>query len=330
MSGERILVTGGAGFIGSHLVEELLRRDYELMVVDNLDSFYSPAWKKANLAEIKENTGKSFQFVEADVCDEEAMWPLFHRFAPDCVIHLAALPGILTSITNPEACEKVNVGGTLNLLERCREFSVRKFVFASSSSIYGEGVMGITPEDWPYLAPISPYGASKLAGEKLCYVYSNLYGMTCLALRLFSVYGSRQRPDLVLHKFTALVEKGESLPVYGEGDSKRDYTHVSDVVTGIASAIDYIPAHGDGTPFEAFNLGSGRPISLQYLIAVLGETLGKAPRWMPGRTKPGDVAMTCSNSDKAERLLQYKAVIPIELGIQKFVEWYRANPDRRL
>ena len=228
---DSILLTGGAGFIGSHLAESLLRQRANLTIVDVLDDFYPPAWKKANLEEIRQCG--NFEFSAQDICDAQGVKSLFARIRPQAVIHLAARAGVRPSIEQPCLYDQVNVAGTLNLLEASREFGVRKFVFGSSSSVYGATSKAPFSEDHFEGRPISPYAASKLAGELYCYTYSHLFKIPVVSLRFFTVYGPRQRPDLAIHKFVSKMDKGESIPVFGDGSACRDYTNVEDIVAGI-------------------------------------------------------------------------------------------------
>ncbi len=327
ISGSRILLTGGAGFIGSHLAEALLRRSAQLTILDNLDEFYSPAWKKVNLEEIR-RTG-SYEFSLLDICQLERLRPVFAASRPDVVIHLAARAGVGPSVHQPSLYERVNVGGTLNLLELCREFRVPKFVFGSSSSVYGAASRAPFSEDQADLRPISPYAASKLAGELYCYTYAHLFGFAVICVRLFTVYGPRQRPDLAIHKFTALIEGGQPLPIFGDGSSGRDYTYVDDVVAGILAALDYSPPAGR-VPFELFNLGNSHPVKLAEMVEVLERVTGKKAIREYKDPQPGDMPLTWAEISKAERLLGYHPAVSFEEGVRRFVTWYRAaDPGRR-
>src|SRR6266851_4370446 len=254
----RVVLTGGAGFIGSHLAEALLRRGNQLTIVDSLDEFYSPAWKQANLEEIRR--AGCFQFFPADICDAERLREILSKARPDLVIHLAARAGVRPSIEQPRLYERVNVAGTLNLLELCRELKVPKFIFGSSSSVYGATSRAPFSEEEAGLQPISPYAATKLAGETLSYTYAHLFGLCVICLRFFTVYGPRQRPDLAIHKFTARIEAGKPIPVFGDGSTGRDYTHVQDIVAGVLAATEYEAHNASGVPFEIFNLGNSHPV----------------------------------------------------------------------
>ncbi|HVN09122.1 MAG TPA: GDP-mannose 4,6-dehydratase [Patescibacteria group bacterium] len=324
----RVLLTGGAGFIGSHVAEALLRRGSSLTIVDNLDSFYSPETKRANLEEVR-RLGR-FAFHQADIRDRFAMRRIFSSSRPQAVIHLAARPGVRTSFVEPELYEQVNVGGTTCLLECAREIGVRKFVFGSSSSVYGDSPQLPFCERQPELKPISPYACTKLAAELECRRFSESSGMPVICLRFFTVYGARQRPDLAIHKFTALLEAGLPLPVYGDGCSGRDYTYIDDVVAGVLAALDYpaSPAAGSG-PFEIFNLGNSCPVALNELISMLENATGRRARRDPHPAPPGDVLLTWADVSKASSLLDYRPVTSLQEGLRRFMDWYRASTATR-
>ena len=348
---EHILLTGGAGFIGSHLAEALLQRGTLLTIVDNLDDFYSPSWKKANLQAIRE-TG-DYDFYNVDICDREAIAKVIEQARPDVIIHLAARAGVRPSIEQPSLYEQVNIAGTVNLLELCRKNKVKKFVFGSSSSVYGASSHAPFSEDQQELRPISPYAATKLSGEMLCYTYAHLYQLPSICLRFFTVYGPRQRPDLAIHKFTALIEAGKPVPVFGDGGSGRDFTFVNDIVAGVLAAVDYqMPAtnpngngngnghsngngngndHANTVPFEVFNLGNSHPIKLRDLVSLLEEVIGREAIRETHPFQPGDVPLTWADVSKANRLLGYKPATDLKEGLAQFVQWYRtADPGRRL
>ena len=325
----RILLTGGAGFIGSHVAEALLRRGAVLSIVDNLDHFYSSAWKNRNLEDVRR--AGSFEFFERDICDAESMRETVAATRPDVVVHLAARAGVRPSIEQPRLYEHVNVAGTVNLLELCREFRVGKFIFGSSSSVYGMSSHAPFSEEQHDLLPISPYAATKLAGESFCYTYAHLYGLPAICLRFFTVFGPRQRPDLAIHKFVALVEKGEPLPIFGDGQTGRDYTYVDDIVAGVLAAIDYTPLAVKGALFEIFNLGNSHPVKLNELLDTLEKVTGKKAIRERKDEQPGDVPLTWADISKAGKLLGYRPKTPIEDGLKKFVAWYRtAHPSQRL
>jgi len=311
----RILITGGAGFIGSHVAEALLREGHEISIADDLNDFYSPAQKEENLSAIR--CSGPVEFYRVDIRDDSAVREVFDAGRPDLVVHLAARAGVRPSLQQPLLYQQVNVGGTLMLLEQCRRRNIQRFIFASSSSVYGAANRVPFHEEDSVYRPISPYAATKLAGEHLCYTYSHLYGIRTICLRFFTVYGPRQRPDLAIHKFTDMIAKGEPIPVYGDGSSSRDYTYIGDVVGGVLAA-----ARRDD-PFEIVNLGNSSPVSLRTLIETIERALGaKAKiRWLP--EQPGDVPITYADISKAQRLLGYHPRTPFPAGIEKFVEWYR-------
>jgi len=318
---KRILLTGGAGFIGSHVAEAMIRRGAQLSIVDNLDNFYAPSRKRLNLEEISK-VGP-YEFFETDVRDEAALRKVAEKVQPEIVIHLAARAGVRPSIEQPALYESVNVGGTVNLLEICRELRVERMIFGSSSSVYG--VTNSVPfrEDDPKTRPISPYAATKLSAELMCYTYAHLYGLTTICLRFFTVYGPRQRPDLAIHKFIALIEAGKSIPVYGDGSMGRDYTYVDDIVAGVIASLEYVPAAT--VPFEVFNLGNCRPVRLAELIAKLEVATGTKALQERLPDQPGDVPITWANIDKAKRLLGYSPQTSMEEGLRNFVAWYRLS-----
>ena len=326
---QRILLTGGAGFIGSHVAETLLRRDVELTIIDNLDPFYSPAWKQANLADIR-RIGP-YEFAHVSICESEAVRAVMTRARPDVVIHLAGLAGVRPSIDQPLLYERVNIRGTLVLLELCREFGVRKFIFGSSSSVYGATSSTPFSEDQFELRPISPYGATKLAGEQFCYTYAHLFGLAVICLRFFTVYGPRQRPDLAIHKFTALIESGKPIPMFGDGSSGRDYTYVDDTVAGVLAAIDYEPRRcAGGALFEVFNLGNSRPVTLAELVDLLERVTERSALREQKPLQAGDVPITWADISRSARRLGYQPATRLDEGLKKFVDWYRAaDPNRR-
>jgi UDP-glucuronate 4-epimerase len=318
----RVLLTGGAGFIGSHLAEALLHAGAELSIVDNLNDFYDPAWKHANLVEIT-RCGKH-DFFEVDICDMGALTAVFERVRPEVVIHLAAYAGVRPSIERPRLYERVNVGGTTNILELCREFGVKKFLFGSSSSVYGACSHAPFSEDQAGLQPISPYAATKLAGELLAYTYARLFGLSVTCLRFFTVYGPRQRPDLAIRSFTALMESGQSIPIFGDGSAGRDYTYVADIVAGVMAALEYEPQESDGATFENFNLGNSRPVTLLELVESLEKATGRPALREPRPAQLGDVPLTWADLTKSRRLLGYEPKVRLEEGLERFVAWYRA------
>jgi UDP-glucuronate 4-epimerase len=311
----KVLITGGAGFIGSHLAEALLREGRRVAIVDNFDDFYSPAEKHSNLEEVARVGG--VRLHEADIRDVERLQTVFEQERPDVVIHAAARAGVRPSIEQPKLYEEVNVGGTLNLLTLSRSFGVRKFVFLSSSSVYGATARVPFNEDHVEMRPVSPYAATKLAGELLCYTYSHLYQLSTVCLRLFTVYGPRQRPDLAIRKFATQIERGQPITLYGDGTTSRDYTYVEDIVAGIRAAIEY------HAYFEVFNLGNSQPVKLLGLVHALEKVIEKraALEFLP--PQPGDVPITWADLSKSRRLLGYEPRTPLDEGLGKFVAWLR-------
>jgi len=303
------------------VAEELIRRGTKLSIVDNLDSFYSRSRKQLNLQEIRK-TG-TYDFFQADVRDIDALRKLAEQVQPEIVIHLAARAGVRPSIEQPALYESVNVAGTVNLLEVAREFKVQRLILGSSSSVYG--ITNNVPfcEDDLKTRPISPYAATKLAAELMCYTYAHLYGLTMICLRFFTVYGPRQRPDLAIHKFTALIESGKPIPVYGDGSMGRDYTYVDDIVAGVVASLEYAPE--SAVPFEVFNLGNSHPVRLAELITQLEAATGKKALQERLPDQPGDVPMTWASIDKAKRLLGYLPKTSMEQGLRRFVDWYRST-----
>jgi UDP-glucuronate 4-epimerase len=311
---KRILITGGAGFIGSHLAQSYLRAGHEISIIDDLNDFYAPELKQENLEEVRK-TGP-IQFYACDICDAARVNDIVREVSPEVIVHLAARAGVRPSLEQPLLYEQVNVHGTMVLLEACRAAGVKKFVFASSSSIYGVENRVPFREDDTAALPISPYAATKIAGEKICYTYSHLYGIGVVGLRFFTVYGPRQRPDLAIRKFTGMIDRGEPIPVFGDGSSSRDYTYIDDIVSGVVAASEL------DCSFEVFNLGNAHPVGLITLIRSIEQCLGKKAdiRWLP--PQPGDVPTTYADVSKAQRMLGYSPATPFAEGIGRFVEWY--------
>ncbi|KPM38701.1 hypothetical protein AK830_g7889 [Neonectria ditissima] len=312
----KILITGGAGFIGSHLVEHLLAEGcWQVSVVDNFDDFYSPDIKRSNLSAHLFNP--NFTLYELDIRQSDALRKVFAANGFSTVVHLASLAGVRPSLEKPAKYVETNVGGTLNLLECAKEFGVEQFVFGSSSSVYGLNSNVPFSESDETQKPISPYSASKAACELMCHTYSHLYDIRCVCLRFFTVYGSRQRPDLAIHKFAKLIHSGKPIPVFGDGTTRRDYTYVDDIIQGVRAAIDF-----RGAIYETFNLGESQTTQLCELIELLEESLGRKARIDRREGQAGDVPITFADISKARQLLGYEPRTKIEDGIPKFVEWF--------
>jgi UDP-glucuronate 4-epimerase len=313
---KNILVTGGAGFIGSHLVDSLLAEGvWRVTVLDDFNDFYSPEVKRENVrAHLRSD---SYRLIEADIRDRARLEEVFNEGVFDCVVHLAARAGVRPSLSEPLLYTETNINGTLNLLEMARARGVRQFVFGSSSSVYGINAKVPFGEEDPIRQPISPYAATKAAGELLCHTYSHLYGIRCVALRFFTVYGARQRPDLAIHKFAKLISEGRPIPVFGDGRTRRDYTYVDDIIAGVRAAIDY-----DQSDYEVFNLGESQTVELNQLIHLLEKNLDRHALIDRQPTQPGDVPQTFADVSKARRLLNYDPQTKIEEGIKRFVEWF--------
>lgn len=318
----RVLVTGAAGFIGGHCCHRLLDQGSHVVGLDNFDPFYDRAVKESVLAELRGRPG--FAFIEGDIRDATLVERLVRD--ADAVLHLAARAGVRSSIEDLEPYISVNVGGTATLLEMCRRADVRRFVFASSSSVYGDTTPVPFREDLPAADPVSPYAATKRAGELLCRVYAHLHGFRIAVLRLFTVYGPRQRPDLAIHQFTRRLAAGEPIQQFGDGSSERDYTHIDDIVTGVLGALRWI--HQSSPAYEAFNLGSSRTVRLDQLIGLIAAALGVQPTVHEFPPQPGDVGRTLADVSKARHILGYDPRITIEAGITEFVTWYRKAHDR--
>jgi len=317
---EVVLVTGAAGFIGSHLAERLLCLGYRVVGLDNFDDFYSPAIKWNNIRAL--NTKGNFRLEEGDIRDESILARIFEANDIDVVVHLAARAGVRPSIEQPLLYQDINIKGTINLLEASRIYGVRKFIFASSSSVYGLSSRIPFREDDNVEYPTSPYATSKTAAELFCYTYNHLYGLPVVVLRLFTVYGPRQRPEMAIHQFTRMIDSGEEISVFGDGTSKRDYTYVDDIINGILQALT-----SQNRGFEIFNLGNSHPIALDYLIHLLEEALGKRARIKRLPMQPGDVPITFAEISKAKTYLGYQPKVTIEEGISLFVQWYRKLTD---
>lgn len=308
-----ILVTGGAGFIGSTLIDHLLTEGHKVISIDNFDHFYARAIKERNIA--AHYNSPNFSFFEADIRHIDQV-PALESLPVDVIVHLAAKAGVRPSLENPVEYFDVNINGTLQLLEFARKKQIRQFVFASSSSVYGINPNIPWKESEADLMPISPYASSKLAGEKIGFTYSHLYGIRFIALRLFTVYGPRQRPDLAISKFFNAIINGHPIHMYGDGSTGRDYTYVEDIVRGIRSAISY-----DASRYEIFNLGNNKPTSLKVLIDMIAGITGKVPEIIPCSEQPGDVRFTCADIAKSVDQLHYKPDTRLEEGLGIQYNW---------
>jgi UDP-glucuronate 4-epimerase len=315
---KKILVTGGAGFIGSTLVERLLNENnWEVYCLDCFDTFYDPHTKRKNISSALLN--RNFRLLEGDIRDLDFLEKVF-AIKFDAIVHIAARAGVRPSIENPLLYEDVNVKGTINLLEKAKDHNVKQFVFASSSSVYGVNPRTPWSEDDYVLNPISPYAATKVSCELIGHAYSHLYNIRFVALRFFTVFGPRQRPDLAIHKFFKLIDNGKPIPFFGDGNTSRDYTFVQDIVDGVRNAIDY-----DKSLTEVINLGNSRTVTLLELISAIEKSVGKKAILDKLPNQPGDVPITFANVSKAKKLLNYSPSTTLEEGLEEFKLWYLAN-----
>jgi UDP-glucuronate 4-epimerase len=319
-----ILITGVAGFLGSHLAEKLLDNGHRITGIDNFDPFYAESIKRDNLRKCLSNS--SFKLVELDICHTEKLFDLQGDW--EIVLHVAAKAGVLPSVKKPQDYVSVNVQGTLNVLEFMRLRGIKKYIFASSSSIYGNSPIIPFTEDQKVEEPISPYAFSKRSCELMNFTYHKLYGIDCLNLRLFTLYGPRQRPDLSIYKFTKLIENDEPVQMYGDGSTARDYTHVHDVVNGFLLGMEYL-AHHDNV-YEIVNIGNTNPVQLLDLISKLYKILDKPLNIKQLPKQTGDVEMTCASIEKAQKLLGYTPTVPFEEGLKSFWEWYKEKNMQHL
>jgi len=313
---KRILVTGAAGFIGGHCCRALLGEGYEVVGIDNFDPFYDRAIKEQGLSELLTHDG--FVFHEGDIRDTDAVSSALE--GSQAVLHLAARAGVRPSIEQPALYSSVNIEGTVVLLEACQRLGIRQFVFGSSSSVYGDSTPAPFSEDVTALEPISPYAATKRAGELMCHTYWHLYRLRIAALRFFTVYGPRQRPDLAIHRFTRLLHEGKPIRQFGDGSMERDHTHVDDIVKGVLGAVKWVDS--DEPAFEIFNLGESRTVRLDRLIQLIGDACGIEPKIDLLPPQPGDVQRTFADISKARRVLGYDPTVTIEDGIPAFAKWY--------
>jgi UDP-glucuronate 4-epimerase len=314
------LVTGGAGFIGSHLVDRLLERGDEVVCLDDFNDFYNPAIKRRNIQ--KHLDHDRFRLVEGDIRDVECLWRLFQQFDVRKIVHLAARAGVRPSLEQPLLYEDVNVRATIHLLDLARDRKVDQFVFASSSSVYGGNTKTPFHEDDRISRTVSPYAATKYAGELMCYTYHHLYRIPTTCLRFFTVYGPRQRPEMAIHKFTQLIYDGKPIPFFGDGQTSRDYTYIDDIIQGVLAAID----HPFG--FEVFNLGESFCVTLEELVRQLEKASGRKAELQRLPAQPGDVEITYADVSKARHMLGYRPSTPLAKGLSKFVEWFDRNQTR--
>jgi len=309
-----ILVTGGAGFIGSHLCERLIILGHSVSCIDNFDGFYNPQIKRANIKDIARS--KDFRLFESDICDFDSLFRIISDISPDLIIHLAARAGVRPSIEDPALYERVNIAGTINILEACRKLKIERLMFASSSSVYGGNKDVPFSEEDPVDRPVSPYAATKKAGELICYTYHHLYDINIFCYRFFTVYGPRQRPEMAIHKFTRKIFNAQKIDIYGDGSSSRDYTYIDDIIDGLLNSIDIIKG------YEIINLGNSKPTNIMDLIQMIESASGRKAEIAHEKDKPGDVHMTFADIAKAQNLLDYSPKTPIKEGVQKFIKWY--------
>jgi len=312
-----ILVTGGAGFIGSHLVDHLLDRAERVVCLDDFNDFYDPSLKRSNIA--RHLSSDNYQLIEGDIRDAHLLERLFADVHITKIVHLAARAGVRPSLERPLLYEDVNVRATVHLLELARKHKVDQFIFASSSSVYGGNTNLPFREDDRISRTVSPYAATKYAGELMCYTYHHLYGIPTTCLRFFTVYGPRQRPEMAIHKFTRLLYEGKPLPFFGKGDTARDYTYIDDIIQGVLAAMDR------PYPFEVFNLGESFTVTLSELVRLIQEISGRKAELQRMSNQPGDVEITYADISKARRLLGYDPQTPIRVGLEKFINWFESK-----
>ena len=315
----KILTTGVAGFIGSHVSESLLNNNFEIIGIDNLNDFYSPDIKEKNL-ELSKSHDK-FTFYHIDIRDYQSLKEIIKREKPEIIIHLAAMAGVRPSISNPSLYFDVNVNGTENIFKVAKESGIKKVIYASSSSIYGSREQVPFSESDNVDQPISPYGMTKKINEVMAYTYHHLYKLDMIGLRFFTVYGPRQRPDLAIHKFTKMIVNNEAIPFYGDGQTERDYTYVDDIIDGIVKSVNYMIENEN--IYEVFNLGESETTSLSKLVFLLEDSIGKKAHLNKMPMQLGDVPRTFANIDKSKKVLGYKPKTKIKDGIPLFIEWYK-------
>lgn len=309
-----VLVTGGSGFIGSNLCEKLLALNYNVINLDNFNDYYSPLIKIKNIKNALTNT--NYKVIDGDIQDKNLLTSIFNLNSIDIIIHLAALAGVRRSLNNPLEYIDVDIKGTVNLLECARKYNIRKFIFASSSSVYGQNFLPFKETD-TVVSQISPYAAAKQSGELFCKTYNNLYGVPIVCLRFFTVYGPRQRPEMAIYNFTSRISEGRVISIFGNGTSSRDYTFIDDILDGIIGSMNL------NCNFEIFNLGNSHPTNIEYLVNLIEENLGKKALIDYTLTQPGDVTHTFADISKAQKLLNYTPKISIEKGIEEFIKWFK-------
>lgn len=328
------IITGAAGFIGSHLAEKLASQGNTIIALDNFNNFYDPSIKRKNIEIIRESLsqGASLHLYEGDIRDMDILREVLKdvkSFANAgeeiAMLHLAAMAGVRPSLQNPALYEEVNIKGTLNLLNICKEFKIERFLFASSSSIYGNSAKAPFKESDSSSEPISVYAATKKAGELMCHVYAHLYSIKTIVLRFFTVYGPRQRPDLAIHQFTKKIHNGEPIDIYGNGDSQRDYTYIDDIMDGVLKSVDRLENKNIPLTYEIYNLGESQTVKLSRLIQLIEKALDKKAAVNKMSQQPGDMFITCADISKAKQILQYAPSVTIEEGVNRFAEWFMHN-----
>jgi UDP-glucuronate 4-epimerase len=318
MSAKTILVTGAAGFIGSHLAEALLADGHKVVAVDNFCDFYERKWKELNVQSVSRAGGSRFSIEEIDICDAPKIDAIIEKTKPSAIYHIAGMAGVRPSIEQPAYYARVNVEGTMQVLQATVRHRVDKFLFASSSSVYGNRKEApFSEESGANAEPISPYAATKRAGELICYTYWHLYRLPCFCFRFFTVYGPRLRPDLAIHKFTRLITSGQAIPFFGDGTTSRDYTYVDDICAGLLAALQKCDR------YRIYNLGNNSPVSLNEMVAALEKAIGQKVKLDKKPMQPGDVEMTCADISRAGEELGYRPKVSLAQGLDRFVKWFR-------